>query len=204
MVKQGRKRIGDGRNTRIWKVPWLPCQDWERVQEDQHQKISIGTPMKKWCKPPPGWVKVNVDAACNPGADHIGVGCVVRDEGHYFRARINSTPGRMQAREAETLSFKEALTWMKGWRTTRCIFEMDAKLVVEAVHGPRKNSNFHVIIEDCIEILKHFEEVLVSFDRRFANRVAHMLAQATHSMPCLVEWDHTAPEFICNLIDEES
>lgn len=48
-----------------------------------------------------------MDAACNIGADHIGVGCIVRDEeGHFLRARINSNHGRMQAREAEALSLK--------------------------------------------------------------------------------------------------
>lgn len=29
-------------------------RDWERVQEEQQQKISTGTLIKKWCKPPPG------------------------------------------------------------------------------------------------------------------------------------------------------
>lgn len=179
-------------------------QDWKRMQVDQRGSNPTGIQMSNWYKPPPGWVKINVDAACNPESDHIGFGCIVRDEtGQFVRARINSIHGCMQAREAEVLSLKEALAWVKTWRTHRCIFEMDAKMVVDAVNGPRKNSNFHVIIDDCVDMLKHFEEVRVSFDRRSANKIAHMLAQATYSLSGLMERCHTAPDFICNLSDQE-
>lgn len=60
---------------------------------------------------------------------------------------------------------------------------------------------FHSIIEDCIELLKHFSEVLVVFEYRSANTVAHALARDACSMSGHREWLHTAPEFIrCNLI----
>lgn len=60
---------------------------------------------------------------------------------------------------------------------SKCIFELDAKSVVDALHGIKGNSNFHTIIEECEEILKHFQEVLIVFE----NQVAHMLAQAAYS-----------------------
>lgn len=42
------------------------------------------------------------------------------------------------------------------------------------------------------------------FERRSANRVAHMLAQAAYSVTDPREWVDTAPEFIlCNLISDE-
>lgn len=75
--------------------------------------------------------------------------------------------------------------------------------MVDAVHGARRNSNFHLIIQECSEILKHFEEVLVTFGHRSANKVAHVLSQAAYSMSDPMEWYNTAPEFICNLIDED-
>lgn len=56
------------------------------------------------------------------------------------------------------------------------------------------------MVEDCIDILKHFDEVLVSFAFRSANRVAHELAKAAYSMSGPTEWLCNAPEFIiCNL-----
>lgn len=61
------------------------------------------------------------------------------------------------------MSLKEALSWIKAWRTSKCIFETDAKLLVDAINGMRGKSFFDTIVIDCTELLKHFEEVLVVF-----------------------------------------
>ena len=61
-----------------------------------------------------------------------------------------------------------------------------------------------MIIDDCIDVLKHFDEVLVAFVHRSANNVAHLLAKAAYSMSGLQEWVHTGPEIItCILASEE-
>lgn len=59
---------------------------------------------------------------------------------------------------------------------------------------------FHAIVDDCIDTLKHFDEVLVCFAHRSANNVAHSLARAMYSMPGLMKWLCIAPDFItCNI-----
>lgn len=178
-------------------------QDWERSRKP-YSSNTLGIQPRKWCKPPQGWIKINIDAAYRQDMEYIGTGCIVRDEqGLFLRGRVNRLRRCGEAREAEAMSLKEALLWMKQWRTTRCIFEMDAKSVVDAVHGAQQNSIFHLIIDECVQILKHFEEVLVIFDHRSANKAAHMLAQAAYSVSGPVEWCNAAPEFICNLVEEE-
>ena len=130
---------------------------------------------RSWVKPPSGWIKINVDAACNPGETIAGVGCVARDDsGRFIRARSNIVHGRLQPREAEALGLKEALSWVKEWRASKCVFESDAKLLVDAVQGRRGLSYFDTIAEDCNELLKHFAEVLLVFIHRSANQVAHL------------------------------
>ena len=57
-------------------------------------------------------------------------------------------------------------------------------------------SRINTIVSDCIELFKHFENVLVEFVSRSANEVAHKLARATHSMSGIHEWLYTAPEFV--------
>ncbi|XP_074352545.1 uncharacterized protein LOC141691680 [Apium graveolens] len=157
-------------------------QDCKRAQEDG-ASVNGRDQVQNWCKLPPGWIKVNIDASCRVDCDFIGASCVVRDEnGNFLWARICRVRGRMQAREGEVRSLREALLWIKQWRHTKCIFETDAKLVVDAVHGGRGSSNFYTIVDDCVDIIKHFEEVLVVFARRSANKVAHLLAKATYSM----------------------
>lgn len=59
------------------------------------------------------------------------------------------------------------------------------------------NTYIHLIVEDCIELLKHFDEVIVVFVYRSANMVAHKLARAACSMSGRLS---NAPDHIlCNL-----
>lgn len=147
-------------------------QDWRRSQEckDDSEQRRQQTNIRRWCRPHEGWIKVNIDAAYRGQSEFIGMSCVVRDDkGGFVRARSAKVRGGMPPLEVEAWSFRAALLWLKEWRTQRCIFELDAKSVVDAVHGIRGNSNFHTIIEECEEILKHFQEVLVVFENRSAN-----------------------------------
>ncbi|KAL8113024.1 hypothetical protein AgCh_020371 [Apium graveolens] len=106
-----------------------------------------------------------------------------------------------QLREAEAMALKEAMQWalVNGWKT--CIFESDAKMVVDAVHSVAGNSPFYFIVRDCVNLFRHFDEVQVCHIRRSANGVAHVLAQAARSMSDLVqEWHVVLPEFISHVI----
>lgn len=63
------------------------------------------------------------------------------------------------------LSLKKALSWVKEWRT-RCVSESDANLLIDAFHGSRGSSFFDTIVEECIELSKHFEKVLFIFSHQ--------------------------------------
>ncbi|XP_074360435.1 uncharacterized protein LOC141700627 [Apium graveolens] len=175
--------------------------EWRRAMETPQPRSGQVQANRSWHKPPSGWVKINVDAACTLGQGVIGVSCVVRDDaGHFVRARSNVMRGSFHPRVAEALSLKEALYWTKEWRTSKFIFESNAKLLVEAVQGTRGTSYFDTIAENCSELLKHFDEVLLVFNHRSANQVARVLARAACSMSGLQEWISTAPDLIaCNL-----
>ncbi|KAL8105152.1 hypothetical protein AgCh_029083 [Apium graveolens] len=178
--------------------------DWNQAQTIAVKRSDKTiTRNSSWCKPPEGWIKINVDDACHPGS--IGVGCVMRDgDGRFMRARMNTIQGGRSVREAKTLSMREALSWVKNWTTTKCIFEYDAKLFVDAFYGPKGKSCFVTIVEDCSELIKHYNEVLVDFVPRSANSVAHSLARAAYSNPGPREWHATAPDMIlCNLSMDE-
>ena len=103
----------------------------------------------------------------------------------------------------KAIGLKEALSWTKEWRSSKCLFECDAKLLVDAVNGGQGNTYFHAMVEDCVDILKHFDEVLVSFVFRSTNMIAHELAQVAYSMSDSMEWSYTAPSFIQCMIDSE-
>lgn len=57
------------------------------------------------------------------------------------------------------------------------MLETDPKLLVDACNGSPRRSYLHfiVIVSECIELFKHFENVLVQFVYRFTNEDAHLL-----------------------------
>lgn len=61
----------------------------------------------------------------------------------------------------------------KSWKTW--VFETDARLVIDAVQDAG-NSPFHLIVKNCISLLKHFEDVQVCYVNRSVNGVANVLA----------------------------
>lgn len=74
------------------------------------------------------------------GSEFIGTRCVARDDrGQFLCARVPTNKGRGYPREAEALSLKEALTWIKEWRTQKLIFETDCKLLVDELQRSRGN-----------------------------------------------------------------
>lgn len=176
--------------------------EWNRarMKEEEHQNRS-GTRNRNWSKPSAGWVKVNIDAACPQGCNFVVVACVVRDGcGSFLRAHSNIITGVRTPREAEAMSMREALSWVKNWRSTQCVFESDSKLLIDAIHGPSGKSLFDTIVDDCSELVKHYDGVLFEFVPRSANSVAHELARVACSSSGLREYYDIAPEFIlCNL-----
>lgn len=59
--------------------------EWSRAREIAEKSSDMTrTSSQSWCKPPDGWVKINVDAACYLGGEHMGVGCVMRDDRGKF------------------------------------------------------------------------------------------------------------------------
>ncbi|XP_074335978.1 uncharacterized protein LOC141673144 [Apium graveolens] len=181
----------------------------DTILEQAQQQRGVATsqqqqPVRTWNKPGAGWIKINTDVACYVGSNKISVGCVIRDDrGSFVCARSNAIQGTFHPREAEAVGLKEALSWVKDWRRHRCVFECDSKVLVDAAKGEAGTTYFHLIVEECRDILKHFEEVLVCFIHRSANIAAHNLAQVAYSTSGPMEWLDTAPNFLnCNLDPE--
>lgn len=41
--------------------------DWNRAREEEEKYRTQQGNTPSWCKPPEGWIKINVDAACTQG-----------------------------------------------------------------------------------------------------------------------------------------
>lgn len=112
--------------------------------------------------------------------------------------------GLIPPREAEALCLKEALSWLKDKNFKKCIFETDSQTLARACKGVGGRSYFDTIVRDCVELFKHFDEMLVCFAHRSANGVTHALAREAHSMSDSQEWHIDIPEFLYHVINSES
>lgn len=71
------------------------------------------------------WIKCNIDVCVF--SSHLGHGCVIRDiQGEVIAARSTILPGGGDVFMAETMSCKEALSWLKELNFDRVVLEMDA------------------------------------------------------------------------------
>lgn len=176
--------------------------EWKmKCAESRRHGVATNGVSMRWHIPQHGWIKVNTDAAVFMEWNSTGVGSVIRDEcGQFIRARNHKLQALYSPREVEALGLKEALSWVKDLGYKRCVFETDAKELVEACRGVQGNTYFHLIVLDCIEHFKHYDEVLVDYVPRSANVVAHELARATYSMSGVHEWVDTPPDCICDAL----
>ncbi|KAL8119392.1 hypothetical protein AgCh_016783 [Apium graveolens] len=177
-------------------------QEWRhsQLEKQKHHATSSKSP-RRWQKPDEGWVKINIDAAVFIEFGCTGVGSVIRDwNGGFIRARNQNIEAVYQPREAEAIALKETLSWVKEFGYRKCVFVTDAKALADACKTVQGRTYFHSIVSGCIDLFKHYDEVLVEFVHRSANAVAHSLARAAHSMSGVHEWVVTAPEFISDVL----
>ncbi|KAL8107325.1 hypothetical protein AgCh_023940 [Apium graveolens] len=180
--------------------------DWRKAQmEENKYKPVVSSRSRQWKKPQAGWVKINVDAAIFAATKSTSIGGVIRDEnGEFLRAMCKHETGTWQVREAEAISLREVLSWTKRHGFSKYEFETDSKLLTDAFNGGQGNSCFYSIINECIELSKHFQHVLVQFVHRSANVVVHSLARVSHSESGLQEWVNVAPDFLIDVLTYDS
>ncbi|KAL8125037.1 hypothetical protein AgCh_012638 [Apium graveolens] len=176
---------------------------WKEAQLERVRSstATVGHNIQRWQAPDQHWVKINIDAATFMELGTVGIGGVIRDErGSFVRAMCKQIRGNWTPREAEAISLKEALSWVKQYGFRRCVFETDSKLLADAVNGDTGRSYFHSIVGDCVALFKHFENVLVRFVPRSANGVAHLLARVSRSMSDSQEWEDVAPNLLFDVL----
>ena len=153
-----------------------------------------------WSKPLPGMLKLNVDAVLFSDEGATGLGWILRDShGCFLKACSIHLFGLLNSGEAEAVSIREALSWLRQQALDNVLLETDAKQVVDLIRKPDSSSALGLVVDDCISLLKHFGNVSVRFVRRSANEAAHRCARAAHYMSGSREWSST-PLFLHSVL----
>ncbi|KAH9799157.1 putative reverse transcriptase/RNA-dependent DNA polymerase [Citrus sinensis] len=132
----------------------------------------------------------------------ISLGAVIRsDQGDFISAKSDILPGSFEAREAEAIGVREALSWLKKFAFHYVILEMDSLQVFNALHDKTSFPNgFGSIIDDCRALARSLGEVAFSFVHRSVNSAAHTVAQVGGSMSGSGEWRFVPPPWLVDAL----
>lgn len=98
---------------------------------------------------------------------------------------------------AEGMGLREALSWIKMKQMSNVIVEMDAQIIVKAMHNYASSASYlGLVIDDCKDISRSITNLCVVFVKRSANQVAHLLARVSGSMSGLMFWGSNPPSFL--------
>ncbi|OMO85295.1 reverse transcriptase [Corchorus capsularis] len=124
---------------------------------------SISAPVS-WKPPDQGWFKVNCDGSSlgNPGK--AGAGSLLRDEMGNWIAGTSRHIGRASNFLAELWALKDGLALAKSLNVKKIIVELDATAIISAVtsqYDTNTNVKYMAIIDECMWMLKQFEQVKI-------------------------------------------
>nr|GMD59832.1 uncharacterized protein LOC109184133 isoform X1 [Ipomoea batatas] len=181
-------KIWEVRNAKVWnnKAPRSTIvvggarsfyEAWSTVQATCLKSQAL-LEQNHWNKPPSGWVKLNTDAAYNKGLNTTGLGFILRnDECYFMAAKEQVWRGQLQSREAEVISIREALKWIKGMNIDHVQVETDVLLVIQRLNNYNLISSFDLVLEDIRKLANDFNCISFHFVKRSVNLAAHLLAK---------------------------
>ena len=132
----------------------------------------------KWCKPQPGWMKLNTDGSVFGDPKRAGGGGVIRNsEGEWVAGFVRKF-GNVSSITAELWAFKEGLLMAKQLGIDNLYVDLDAAFLVHLITNPSVvNLNLEPLLSDCRNLTKTFLNCLVTHVYREANYCADRLAK---------------------------
>ncbi|KAG8642931.1 hypothetical protein MANES_12G143650v8 [Manihot esculenta] len=89
-------------------------QQWKAARVVSSVSTTVDPARPVWSPPPHDWIKTNIDASLSLQRGSVGFGSVIRkDDGSFVAAKTGSFYSQMDAKCAEIIGFREALSWIK-------------------------------------------------------------------------------------------
>ncbi|KAF4401699.1 hypothetical protein G4B88_000747 [Cannabis sativa] len=162
----------------IW-IPW--AMEMLELHLASAQKDSISKLSKdkvRWSPHPLGSFIINTDASLIDGQPGCGLGVIILDHlGALVAAATEFIPGCLSVPLAETLAIRLALKLAATKSLQNFYIASDSQSVITALKGhTRINTDWGILLEDCILASKSFYNLSFIFTPRKCNTVAHCLA----------------------------
>lgn len=168
------------RQVNDWKAAHNKAKQ-NQIHHLQQERLQYAT---RWEAPVTGSLKINVDASVFEHSEEFSVGMIVRNhQGTFIRGKTMRFSGRVQALEAELVGILEAIRWSVEFQGNTICIESDSLCSVQAIRGQDHNQlEAGLLIDQCRDFLRNREWVSLSFIKKQANRVAHLLARLPYAL----------------------
>lgn len=107
----------------------------------------------------------------------------------FYKARSLCINGEISVFEAEIRGVLEAVKWVAELGVLNVVIECDSMLTVHALRNDTPNylevGNF---LQECRSLLQSRPDVSVSFVKKQANKVAHLLARVPCEANCFIDF----------------
>lgn len=164
---------------------------WREVQSLKTGRSNLRTQGQaleagRWKAPEVNKLKVNVDASVVPGSNSYSVGMILRDHmGGFRKARNLRCEGEVSVFEAEARGVLEAIRWVMELGVADVVVENDSMLTVQAIRkGAEILHEVGHLLQESRSLIQARSDISVSFIRKQANIVAHMLARVPCEVNC--------------------
>ncbi|XP_031095241.1 uncharacterized protein LOC115999536 [Ipomoea triloba] len=149
-------------------------------------------------------IHIHVDATVNPSEEDGYVAAVVHEgNGDYLAARSSKVRCLHDPHLAEAIAIKEALSWAKDCDWRKIIIFSDCQVVCSLLKSGSPNLSYAgCVLQECLNLKRHFDSVSFSFIPRSANKLTHALTRATNSQSGPRLWFNSIPDCIRHLIND--
>lgn len=132
----------------------------------------------RWCPPPQGWSKINVDGGLDTKLGVGGAGVLIRQpDGVFTAGKCSRLPGVHDPLLAELLAAKEGLLLANQQGLQKVMLEMDCSEAVRKLKNAELDRSLYgPLIQEIKVRASLFPEFCVALCRRDANECAHVLA----------------------------
>ncbi|XP_074336177.1 uncharacterized protein LOC141673344 [Apium graveolens] len=142
----------------------------------------------KWHPPDGGRLKINVDAHVVPGNSWFSCGLVLRDqEGEFIAARLHKFAGVVPVVETEATTILKGIRWVSLFGMRHMDVESDSLISVQAINKDLENYlEVGVVFQEYRTILRARRDIMLSFVKKQANKVAYLVARVPCDVNCLL------------------
>jgi hypothetical protein len=163
-------------------------------REDQRCRPRIE---EKWKKPPPGYVKINIDGGFEVASMSGATGAVIRDgNGVFMRAMARKLPSVASALVAEAEAWRDGLRLLGQSGHQQVILKSDSMELI-TLWRSREEQRLEItpILKEIHTMIAGISSFTTLHTRRTGNMVAHICAKYASSIQDIV-WENNPPSFL--------